>query len=978
MSQALHLQLQGVSCNGCVGKIRRTLQAEDKEADLQVTLETGRARVFSTLPPDRIQSLISELGYGVELAAKNSETLRVEGVSCNGCVNKIRKALAGEDSDAKLSADLDTKRLTFNSRLSGSELTSLLDDLGYQAQPLAPETHTFRVDGITCNGCVNKIRKALASEDPEAELSADLDSKQLTFTTRLGEPALIGLLETLGYSAQGPAKVEHEPSAPPVSGVQPAAQPQADQGPGIQLALQGMTCASCVRSVEQALGAVAGVERVDVNFGSRSALVTGTAAPEQLIEAVSDAGYGATLVEDAGAAEAEREASEAAEYRRRLRNTAIGLGLGVSLMLYGLVEGMAMQSGAQRLGWGLVGLLTLAVLLTAGRHFFVGAWKAFRHHNANMDTLIAMGTGSAWAYSMLVVLLPDLLPASARGLYFEAAAMIIGLVNLGQALEIRARGRTNQAIRRLLDLQVKTARVLRDGDEVDVPVEQVHLDDYVRVRPGEKVPVDGEVVEGHSLVDESMLTGEPLAVEKGAGHAVSAGTLNRTGTLVFRATRVGRDTALAQIVDMVRRAQNTKPPISQLADRVAAIFVPSVLIIAVLTALAWFNFGPAPQSVYMLVTAVTVLIIACPCALGLATPISTMIGIGKAAEFGILIRNGEALQQASNLTTIVLDKTGTITQGRPEVTDFEVAAGAEREQALDVLYALESGSEHPLAEAVINFTGRRDLSAKTQGFEALSGRGVTASFEGRRYFLGNSRLMEEQSIALGALQERAQAWEAQARTVIFLAEAGRLLALVGISDPIKEDAVAAIKRLHDEGIKVMMLTGDNAATAKAVAEATGIDSYRAQLLPEDKLRIVSELQQAGERVGMTGDGINDAPALSQADVGFAIGTGTDVAIESADVTLMRGSLHGVADAIELSRATLRNIKQNLWGAFAYNSLGIPVAAGVLFPFTGLLLNPVIAGVAMSLSSVTVVSNANRLRFFRPGDRTQPKSAEEVL
>jgi len=614
----------------------------------------------------------------------------------------------------------------------------------------------------------------------------------------------------------------------------------------------------------------------------------------------------------------------------------------------------------------LIGLATLAVLLTAGRHFYTGAWKAFLHHNANMDTLIATGTGAAWLYSMVVVLLPQALPEAARGLYFEAAAMIIGLINLGQALELRARGRTSQAIKRLLDLRTKTARVYRDGEFRELAIDLVQLGDLIQVRPGEQIPVDGVVTEGQSLLDESMLTGEPLAVKKVLGDELSAGTLNRSGSLSFTATRVGRATRLAQIVEMVRKAQNSKPPISRLADQVAAIFVPIVLLIAVFTALVWYNLGPDPQIVYMLVTATTVLIIACPCALGLATPISTMIGVGKAAEHGILIRNGEALQKASRLTWVVVDKTGTLTAGQPEVTDLQCYGNVDESRLLQLTHALESRSEHPLGEALVAYTSAtiKTVALSVADFQALSGRGLEATIEGQKVLLGSPRLMQEQQIDIGQAAVLASSWEAQARSVVYLAIDGQLSALFGIADPLKPDALAAIQRLQRDGIKVLMLTGDNQATAAAVARATGITEFRAQLLPADKLAEIRRLQDRGEIVGMAGDGINDAPALSQADVGFAIGSGTDVAIESADITLMRGSLHGIADAIELSRATLKNIKQNLWGAFAYNTLGIPVAAGVLYPLTGLLLNPVIAGVAMSLSSLTVVSNANRLRFFQ--------------
>lgn len=909
-----------------------------------------------------------------------SIVLALEGVSCNGCVNKIRKQLQLSDPVAEISVDLGSKIAQVDSSLTSAQIIVLIEELGYKASPIGSTQRQFRVEGIKCNGCLSKVRKALVEQDPRAEVEADFEAKILTVTSLLDSRPVIEIISELGYgiellassdkalpenaSSENACSANKAPieSRTLSSSTEPD-QPAADDH-HVHLSLEGMTCAGCVKSIEDAIKGVAGVARVDVNFGSRSALVTGGVVTQSLVQAIEDAGYGASEVLDPEQAERQKEANEVAEYKRKIINTWVGLGLGVPLMVTGLVHEMSVSSVGERSLWGVVGLLTLMVLITAGRHFYIGAWKAFRHHNANMDTLIATGTGAAWLYSMVVVLIPEILPETARGLYFEAAAMIIGLINLGQALELKARGRTSQAIKRLLDLRTKTARVFRQGEFLELPVDQVQQDDLIQVRPGEKIPVDGVVTEGHSTLDESMLTGEPMPVKKTMGDELSAGTLNRSGALTFKATRVGKATVLAQIIEMVRKAQNSKPPISRLADQVSSIFVPVVLLIAVFTALIWYNFGPAPQVVHMLVTATTVLIIACPCALGLATPISTMIGVGKAAEHGILIRNGEALQKASRLTTVVVDKTGTLTAGQPEVTDVQLYGSLSEQQTLALAYALESRSEHPLGEALVDYTQPHATELSLDQFEAISGLGLQADIAGQRVLIGNPRLMKQADVDIEPAATLALGWEQQARTVVYMAIDGKLGALFGIADPLKPDALAAIQRLQADGVKVLMLTGDNPATAAAVAKATGIDDFRAQLLPEDKLAEIRQLQAAGEVVGMAGDGINDAPALSQADVGFAIGSGTDVAIESADITLMRGSLHGIADAIELSRATLKNIKQNLWGAFAYNSLGIPIAAGVLFPPTGLLLNPVIAGVAMSLSSVTVVSNANRLRFFK--------------
>ena len=736
----------------------------------------------------------------------------------------------------------------------------------------------------------------------------------------------------------------------------------------IQLNIQGASCASCVTKIETALKQVAGVTGAEMNFAQRTVLINGNASPSELVGAVEEAGYNATLAnaDSDEAAIEEKEQADWAYYKKLMRHMVIALSLGVPLMIYGLVTGeMSVNTTTERIVWLIIGLMTLGVMVFSGRHFYVGAWNSFKNHSANMDTLIALGTGTAWLYSMTVVFFPGYVPEMARHVYFEATAMIIGLINLGLALEIKARGKTSEAIKRLIGLQAKTARVIRDGDDIDIPIEDVLLNDLIRVRPGERISVDGVVVEGQTSIDESMLTGEPMPIEKRKDDEVVAGTINKSGSIVFRAERVGKDTALAQIINMVKRAQNSKPPIGRLADVISAYFVPVVMIIAVMSALAWLNFGPAPEVAFAIVSATTVLIIACPCALGLATPMSVMVGVGKAAEAGVLIRNGEALQSASKITTMVLDKTGTITEGAPKVTDVVIASAHNQDDVLSLAASLESGSEHPLAMAIVE-------SAKEQGvpihsvtdFESIAGKGVAATLNSQRLLFGNEKLMKEKSIELHHYVDKAQRLAAEAKTPMYFAIDSKLVAVIAVADPIKSDSIDAINRLQHNGIRVVMLTGDNRMTAKAVARKAGIVDYVAEVMPEDKANKVLELQREGEIVGMTGDGINDAPALAHANVGFAIGTGTDVAIESADITLMRGSLHGLADAIAVSKATLRNIKQNLFGAFIYNVAGIPFAAGVFYPFLGLLLSPIIAGAAMAFSSLTVVTNANRLRLFK--------------
>ncbi|TRX55146.1 heavy metal translocating P-type ATPase [Thalassomonas sp. M1454] len=735
-----------------------------------------------------------------------------------------------------------------------------------------------------------------------------------------------------------------------------------------QLIIEGAGCASCVGKIESAIQSTEGVISAEMNFADRTVMVSGTAHASELIQAVESAGYNAKLLDTSKTDQIldEKEAADWEYYKKLLRDTFIALSLGIPLMIYGLFIGeMTVVTTTERISWLIVGIATLGVMYFSGKHFYIGAWNSFKNHSANMDTLIALGTGTAWIYSMVVVLSPDVLPLMARHVYFEATAMIIGLINLGLALELKARGKTSQAIKRLIGLQAKTAIVIRDNKEVEIGIEQVLENDVVKVKPGQKIPVDGEVVDGHTAIDESMLTGEPIPVEKNVSDLVVAGTLNKSGLIFFRATRVGKDTALAQIINMVKKAQNSKPPIGRLADAISAYFVPAVMIISVLSALAWLNFGPDPAIAFATVSATTVLIIACPCALGLATPMSVMVGVGKAAEAGVLIRNGEALQTASKVTAMILDKTGTITEGAPKVTDIVLANATDEKSVLQLAASLENGSEHPLAEAILESAALKKIELlKIQSFKAITGQGVTATCEGKSLLFGNAKLMAEEDIDLTGFVGRAQSLAKEAKTPMYFAVDGELAAIIAVADPIKHDSISAIKRLQASGIKVIMLTGDNRETAAAVALKAGISEFYAEVLPEDKASKVKELQNSGEVVGMTGDGINDAPALALADVGFAIGTGTDVAIESADVTLMRGSLHGLADAIAVSKATLKNIKQNLFGAFIYNVAGIPVAAGVLYPVFGILLSPVIAGAAMAFSSLTVVSNANRLRLFK--------------
>jgi len=844
---------------------------------------------------------------------------------------------------------------------------------------------------------------------------------------------LPGVRSAHANAGAGFVTVAYDPQRTTTAALAQALRPTGFRVGGAQtrLGIADLRCASCVGFIEEDLRATPGVLNASVNVGTQEATIaylpqqTTLAQLHDVIQA-----WGYRVRPAASEAPLDRqEAEHDREYRSLFRKFLFAalISLPVLLTAYPqfvpFVRDWSMET--LRLAWLGAALLTLPVLAWSGGHFFTGAWAALKHRAANMNTLIALGTGAAWLYSTIAIALPRLFPEGTAEPFYDVVAVVIALVVLGQALELRAKGRTSEAIKKLMGLQAKTARVIRAGQERDIPVEEVLVGDVVQVRPGEKVPVDGVILEGSSAVDESMLTGESLPVSKAVDDEVIGATLNKTGAFKFRATKVGKDTALAQIVKLVQDAQNSKAPIARLADTISGYFVPIVMILAVLTFVAWFDFGPQPQLVYALVTSVTVLIIACPCALGLATPMSLMVGIGKGAENGILIRSGEALQTAQAIKTVVLDKTGTITKGKPELTDVIVAssklqvegslednlepANLQPETILRLVASVERASEHPLAEAIVEGAKARGLElGEPSAFEAVPGHGVLAMVAGRQLAIGNLKLMQRQGIALAELEHTAAELSDQGKTPMYVAVDGEAAGLVAVADTVKADSAEAIAALHRMGIEVVMITGDNRRTADAIARQVGVDRVLAEVLPEDKAAQIRALQAANSKhlsppagagrqiangrrqpsggrrpgfeesrrpssilhrpssvVAMVGDGINDAPALAQADVGLAIGTGTDVAIEASDITLIKGSLRGVVTAIEVSRATMRNIKQNLVGAFIYNVLGVPVAMGLLYPFFGVLLSPLIAGAAMAFSSVTVVSNANRLRAFKP-------------
>ena len=806
------------------------------------------------------------------------------------------------------------------------------------------------VEGMTCASCVSRVEKAIRAVPGVTEASVNLATERadVRFDASTKSADIVKAIENAGYGAAEDT---------------------------IELTVEGMTCASCVARIEKALKAVPGVTGANVNLATERASVhvtKGIATAAALEEAVRVAGYAAKRI--TGDESVDREGEKREQETRKLARSLLIAGV-LTLPIFVLemgshfipaVHDFVMTNIGMQESWYLQFVLTTLVLFGPGLRFYEKGVPALFRLAPDMNSLVAIGTSAAWIYSVVATFAPDLLPDGTANVYYEAAAVIVTLILLGRFLEARAKGRTSEAIKHLMGLQAKTARLVRNGETIEVPLSDVHAGDTVLVRPGDRVPVDGSVIDGNSYVDESMITGEPVPVEKIAGSEVVGGTINKTGSFTFRATKVGADTVLAQIIRMVEQAQGAKLPIQSLVDRVTAWFVPAVIAIALLTFGIWLVFGPDPALTFALVNGVAVLIIACPCAMGLATPTSIMVGTGRAAEMGVLFRKGEALQTLRNAAVIAVDKTGTLTKGRPELTDLETAAGFDRDTVLALVAAVETRSEHPIAEAIVEAAKTKGLAiAEPAKFEAIPGFGASAEVTGRTVHVGADRLMAQLKLDVSAFAEQATRLGSEGKSPLYAAIDGKLAAIIAVADPIKETTPQAIRMLHDLGLKVAMITGDNRRTAEAIAAKLGIDEVIAEVLPDGKVAALKKLKAGGRAVAFVGDGINDAPALAEADVGLAIGTGTDVAIESADVVLMSGDLLGVPNAIALSKATIRNIKENLFWAFAYNAVLIPVAAGALYPAYGLLLSPIFAAGAMALSSVFVLGNALRLRAFRP-------------
>jgi Cu+-exporting ATPase len=905
----------------------------------------------------------------VEPKHKDKITIPLQGMTCASCAATIEKALSGLTGVSKANVNLASEKASVeydSTKANAGKMARTISDAGYG---VAFEKTTFGVGGMTCASCVSHVEKALLEVKGVVSAFVNLATEKATVEYLAGEATTADFkkaVENAGYQYLGEGKKGSQK---------------------VTFAVTGMTCASCVGHVEKALQEVAGVTSVNVNLATEKATVEYDASKtnlEDFKKAVEGAGYGvgAVVTEEIPAADTMTESNrrEITNLRNKLFLAGI---IGAYMLLVALSEFTGKWLPSAFSNKYLLWALATPVQFWAGWQFYKGTWGALKHRTTNMNTLIAVGTSAAYLYSVAAILAPGFFASGGRGanVYFDTAAIIIALILTGRLLEARAKGRTSDAIKKLIGMQAKTARVVQDGREQDIPVEEVATGDIVIVRPGEKVPVDGVVREGHSSLDESMVTGESLPVEKGVGDEVIGATINKTGSFRFEATKVGKDTVLAQIIKLVEEAQGSKAPIQRLADVISSYFVPTVIGVALITFFIWLFAGPAPALTYALLNFVAVLIIACPCALGLATPTAIMVGTGKGAENGVLIRSGAALETAHKIQAIILDKTGTLTQGKPVVTDVLTVNGFNEDELLRIAASAERGSEHPLGEAIVNAARDKNLELKnTASFNAIPGHGIEVQLEGKTVLLGNLKLIQDRGLSLNGLEEKASQLSQDGKTPMFVAIDGNTRGVIAVADTLKPNSRAAVRELHRLGLEVVMLTGDNKRTAEAIAREVGIDRVLAEVLPENKAGEVRRLQNEGKIVAMVGDGINDAPALAQADVGIAIGTGTDIAMEAADITLMGGDLTGVVTAISLSKRTLRTIKQNLFWAFAYNVALIPVAAGVLYFVFGQsgtpaglrfffgdygFLNPILAALAMATSSVTVVSNSLRLRGFRP-------------
>ena len=877
-------------------------------------------------------------------------TVQIEGMTCASCVARVEKALKKIEGVVSAHVNLSTEKASISADhvIPCAEIIQKIERAGFK---VVQQKFELDIEGMSCASCTARIEKALKKipEVLEANVNLSTEKAYVTAVSSLQQQVLVKAIQKAGFDVK------------------------ADQ---LELNIEGMTCASCVARVEKALNKVEGVTAASVNLATETAQVSGSNLNiANLIQAVKKAGYEAQLkTAKVNFTEQQnfqhKKAEETASLYRDLW-IALALALPVFILEMGshllpsfhhfVVHNIGTQNS-----WYIQFVLTTLVLLFPGRRFYQHGIPALLRLAPDMNSLVTVGTAAAYLFSVIATFFPFLLPQATVHVYFEAAAVIIALILLGRYLEARAKGKTSQAIQYLIGLQPKTARVLQDGQWLDLPISEVQQDMIIEIRPGEKVAVDGVVTSGHSYVDEAMVTGEPVPVAKNTDDRVVGGTINQNGTLQIRATAVGEDSVLAQIIKMVEQAQGAKLPIQAAVDKVTLWFVPAVMGLALLTFMVWFLFGPEPQLSYALVNAVAVLIIACPCAMGLATPTSIMVGTGRAAEMGVLFRKGEALQLLQQTKVVAVDKTGTLTEGKPVMTDFQVLEGFNEQQVLQLIASVEAKSEHPIAYAIVQAAKEQQIELiEVSEFDSITGAGIKAQINNQDIQIGAERLMQQLGLNTEHFAGIASKLGQEGKTPLYAALDGKLAAIIAVADPIKDTTFKAIEELHRQGLKVAMITGDNPHTANAVAQQLKIDHVIAEVLPHEKVDAVKMLQKEHGIVTFVGDGINDAPALAQADVGIAIGTGTDVAIEAADVVLMSGNMQHVATGIGISQATIKNIRQNLFWAFVYNIALIPIAAGILYPFFGILLSPMFAAGAMALSSVFVVSNALRLKLYQP-------------
>ncbi len=967
------LSLADMSCEHCVRAVEEAAWSVDGVRIVEVDLHDGRVAVTGGNPWEVVEA-VSRSGYDARLVDGEREAqdaacpigsaltdfeeesrtgcrdaeylVRIDDMSCSACVATVEKAIRSVRGVKEVAVNLLKKEALVCGGDPEAVVTAVKEQ-GYEAaysgesgQTLVDE-YEINIDDMSCSACVANVEKAIVSVAGVRNAVVNLIEKKARVTG--GDPrAVVQAIVEKGYAARLPKQL-----------------------------LVGVFF---MRPLQEGRNTLDRVQKIVINnFSDAEIEQTGirlrvktSVPPAAVALLLREHDLEVQIEEQLEDTTAQEERALALEIRHSWMRAILAVMVGFGIMA-GRMSDFFPPVAGHRGFWLMIALVCLGTMVLAGRRYYVNAWKQARHGTSNMDTLVALGTSAAWISSLLVIIKPDFIANGGNHLYLDASVMILAFLQFGHALEIRAKRTTSEAISSLVGLRPTSARVVIDGSEIKLPVSLLRIDDILRVRPGERIPIDGIVTKGHSSVDESMLTGEPLSVQKHAGDPVTGGTMNRSGSFTLRVSRLADETTLAHIIGMVKKAQISKPPIGRLADQVAAVFVPTVIVISILTFIIWMFVVPHSQAAFALTTAIAVLVIACPCALGLATPIAVMVGTSRAAQLNVLIKNSDGLQTASTLSHVVVDKTGTLTKGMPTVTEIVPPANCKRSRVLQLAAALEKDSEHPLAEAVLE-AYKKDVAdlPQVENFIGVTGRGVQGEIEGQTYLLGNHLFLAERGISLpGDLVKKAEQEASSGATPIWLADSNALLGLLLLRDPIREDSAAAVKALQNSGITLVMCTGDNRATAEALAGELGIDQVHSEVLPAEKLRVIQDLQAGGYKVGMVGDGVNDAPALAQADTGFAIGSGADVAIDNADITLAGDSLAHVAVAIEISRATIRNIRQNLFGAFIYNIIGIPLAAGLFYPFTGWLLQPMFASAAMALSSVTVVSNANRLRFFQP-------------